>query len=35
VLKVSAPVRQHAPEIYAWMEEKVEDCVKAGWLVDA
>ncbi|HWL63290.1 MAG TPA: HD domain-containing protein [Steroidobacteraceae bacterium] len=35
VLKVSAPVKDHAPEIYAWMEEKLKECVQAGWLVDA
>jgi putative hydrolase of HD superfamily len=34
VLKVSAPVRDHAPEIYAWMEERIEECVKSGWLID-
>jgi putative hydrolase of HD superfamily len=35
VLKVSKPVQDHAPEIYAWMEERLEECVKAGWLIDA
>lgn len=34
VLKVSKPVEEHAPEIYAWMEQRVEACVKAGWLID-
>ena len=34
VLKVSKPVQDHAPEIYAWMEERMEECVKAGWLID-
>jgi putative hydrolase of HD superfamily len=35
LLRVSQPVREHAPEIYEWMLGKVEDCVKAGWLIDA
>ena len=30
VLRVSEPVRDHAPEIYEWMLGKVEDCVKGG-----
>lgn len=34
VLKVNRPVQDHAPEIYAWMEERIEECVKAGWLID-
>jgi putative hydrolase of HD superfamily len=35
VLKVNQPVRDHAPEIYAWMEERIAECVRVGWLVDA
>ncbi len=35
LLKVSEPVRQHAPEIFAWMVARVEDCVQRGWLRDA
>ena len=35
VLRVNEPVREHAPEIYAWMTERIDDCVKAGWLRDA
>lgn len=35
LLRVSEPVRQHAPEIYTWMTTRIEDCVKAGWLIDA
>lgn len=35
LLRVSQPVREHAPEIYQWMIGRVEDSVKAGWLVDA
>ena len=35
VLRVSEPVREHAPEIYEWMVVRVEECVKAGWLIDA
>jgi len=34
VLRVSRPVREHAPEIYEWMVGKIEECVKVGWLVD-
>jgi putative hydrolase of HD superfamily len=35
VLRVSDPVREHAPEIYDWMIKRIEGCVKAGWLLDA
>jgi putative hydrolase of HD superfamily len=35
VLAVSKPVRDHAPEIHAWMSDRIEECVAAGWLVDA
>jgi putative hydrolases of HD superfamily len=35
VLRVSEPVREQAPEIYEWMLGKIEECVKAGWLIDA
>jgi putative hydrolase of HD superfamily len=35
VLRVSEPVREHAPEIYEWMIERIDGCVKAGWLRDA
>ncbi|MEO6514690.1 MAG: HD domain-containing protein [Steroidobacteraceae bacterium] len=34
VLKVNKPVQDHAPEIYSWMQERIEECVKAGWLID-
>jgi putative hydrolases of HD superfamily len=35
VLRVSQSVRDHAPEIYEWMTERIELCVKDGWLLDA
>lgn len=35
VLKVNEPVRLHAPEIFEWMTERIEECVKKGWLRDA
>jgi len=35
VLRVSEPVREHAPEVYEWMVGRVGECVKAGWLIDA
>jgi putative hydrolase of HD superfamily len=35
VLLVSAPVREHAPELYDWMIKRIEGCVEAGWLRDA
>jgi putative hydrolase of HD superfamily len=35
VLRVSQPVREHAPEVYEWMVGRVGECVKAGWLIDA
>ena len=35
LLRVSEPVREQAPEIYVWMLRKIEDSVKAGWLIDA
>ena len=34
VLQVNKPIQQHAPEIYVWIEERLEECVKAGWLID-
>jgi putative hydrolase of HD superfamily len=35
VLRVSQPVREHATEIYEWMQGKIEEAVTAGWLIDA
>jgi putative hydrolases of HD superfamily len=35
VLRVSEPVREHAPEIYEWMIGRIDECVNAGWLRDA
>jgi putative hydrolase of HD superfamily len=35
VLMISKPVLDHAPEIHAWMTERMDECVKAGWLIDA
>ena len=35
VLRVSEPVREHAPEIYAWMTRRIQECVETGWLLDA
>ena len=35
LLRISQPVQEHAPEIYAWMLERVEECVREGWLRDA
>ena len=32
--KVCEPVRVHAPEIYEWMQGKIEEAVRAGWLID-
>jgi putative hydrolase of HD superfamily len=32
LLRVSAPVRQHAPELFGWMQERIEECARAGWL---
>jgi putative hydrolase of HD superfamily len=34
VLRVSQPIKEVAPEIYAWMVERIEQCVKDGWLRD-
>jgi 5'-deoxynucleotidase YfbR-like HD superfamily hydrolase len=34
VLRVSQPVQDVAPEIYEWMVERIEQCVKDGWLLD-
>jgi putative hydrolase of HD superfamily len=34
VLRVSEPVKQHAPEIFEWMVERIDDCVQKGWLRD-
>lgn len=35
LLRVSQPVREHAPELYAWMVERAAECVATGWLRDA
>ncbi|HTQ98904.1 MAG TPA: HD domain-containing protein [Candidatus Acidoferrum sp.] len=35
VLKISEPVRLHAPEIFEWMQVRVDECVRKGWLRDA
>ncbi|HEY6620010.1 MAG TPA: HD domain-containing protein [Steroidobacteraceae bacterium] len=35
VLRVSEPVREHAPEIYEWMNRRIQECVETGWLLDA
>jgi 5'-deoxynucleotidase YfbR-like HD superfamily hydrolase len=32
VLQINAPVREHAPEIFAWMLTRIDDCVARGWL---
>jgi putative hydrolases of HD superfamily len=32
VLRISEPVQFHAPEIYAWITKRVDECVEAGWL---
>jgi putative hydrolases of HD superfamily len=35
LLRVNEPVRQHAPEIHAWMLAQIDGFVAAGWLRDA
>jgi putative hydrolase of HD superfamily len=35
LIHVSQSVRDQAPEIYAWMVDRIEACVAAGWLRDA
>ncbi|HEX3950564.1 MAG TPA: HD domain-containing protein [Steroidobacteraceae bacterium] len=35
LLRVSDPVRAHAPEIYEWMIGRIDACVEEGWLRDA
>jgi putative hydrolases of HD superfamily len=35
VLRISEPIREYAPEIYDWMIKRIQDCVAAGWLLDA
>jgi putative hydrolase of HD superfamily len=32
VRKINEPVRERAPEIYAWMLGRIDECVDAGWL---
>lgn len=34
VLKINEPVKGHAPEVYAWICTKLDDCVKQGWLLE-
>lgn len=35
VLEINDPVRRQAPEIYAWMLKRIDECVARGWLRDA
>jgi putative hydrolase of HD superfamily len=35
VLRISEPVRIHAPEIFAWMRREIDLSVEKGWLRDA
>jgi putative hydrolase of HD superfamily len=35
VLKISEPVRLYAPQIFEWMRQRIEICVRDGWLRDA
>jgi putative hydrolase of HD superfamily len=35
VLRISQPVRDNAPELFEWMQHRIEECVQAGWLIDA
>jgi putative hydrolase of HD superfamily len=34
VLKVHEPIRQLAPDIFAWMAGEIDECVRRGWLID-
>lgn len=33
VLKINEPIKAHAPEIFAWMERRIDECVERGWLL--
>jgi putative hydrolase of HD superfamily len=35
VLLISEPIRQQAPELFAWLVQQAEECVVKGWLRDA
>lgn len=35
VLAINQPIQQHAPDLYHWMENKIDECVTLGWLRDA
>lgn len=35
VMKINETVRQHAPEVFAWMVGQMDRAVEKGWLVDA
>jgi putative hydrolase of HD superfamily len=35
VLRISEPVRIHAPEIFSWMQREIDLSVEKGWLRDA
>ncbi len=35
VLRINEGVRMHAPEIFAWMLARIDECVEKGWLLDA
>ena len=35
VLLINEPIRQQAPELFAWLVQQAEECVVKGWLRDA
>lgn len=35
VLRINEGVCMHAPEIFAWMLARIDECVEKGWLLDA
>lgn len=35
VLRINEGVRAHAPEVFAWMLVRIDECVDKGWLLDA
>jgi putative hydrolase of HD superfamily len=35
VLRINEPIRQQAPELFAWMLKRIDDAVAKGWLQDA
>jgi 5'-deoxynucleotidase YfbR-like HD superfamily hydrolase len=35
VIRINEPVREHAPDLYAWMLRRIDECVARQWLQES